>query len=268
MTLHTHHSMKERGKADHEKKLAHHASGGKVSHETKAAIKRAIGEHDSQLHGGKHTHLKLARGGHVEGEHAKPRLDRASGGRTSDKAMVHKAESFAKSVKKHEEAEEHEEARERRADGGRTGGKKSGGGKHGTHINVIVAPGGGRGAAPPMGGVPPVPAAGAPPVAPRPPMPMGAPPAAGMGPPGMPPGGMPPRPPMGPPVGAGVPGMMRAKGGRVDMDAGGGSGLGRLEKIKEYGDKKLGENKSGETASFENRSSGTGKEKMNRGGRA
>ena len=95
-----------------------------------------------------------------------------------------------------------------RARGGRAHGK----GKHGTHVNVIVAPqGGGAGAAPPpmpMRPVPPV-IAGPPPGAP--PMP---PPGAG-GPPGAPPMGA--RPPMMPPGG---PPMMppRAKGGRVHKD--------------------------------------------------
>jgi hypothetical protein len=93
-----------------------------------------------------------------------------------------------------------------RAAGGRTPKGK-------TTVNVIVAPQGGD--KPPMPMAMPT---GAPAMAPKPPMmPYGPPPGA------MPPPGM----------GAPPPGMMARKtGGRVNMDAGAGGGLGRLEKIK------------------------------------
>lgn len=49
----------------------------------KRLIRRAVGEHDTQLHGGKRTKLKLAGGGKVHGAASAPRLDRrARGGRT------------------------------------------------------------------------------------------------------------------------------------------------------------------------------------------
>jgi hypothetical protein len=122
------------------------------------------------------------------------------------------------------------------ADGGRTA--KKGGGSLGkkkgtTNIHVNVMPHGGSGQPPVM----PLPI----PVPPRPPM---APP--------MPPQGMPMgAPPMGgapemPPMGAGRPGMPpmgRKHGGKIPagmktmhvIDNAAGGGLGRLEKIKEYG---------------------------------
>ena len=107
----------------------------------------------------------------------------------------------------------------------RKGGGRAGKNK-GTNINIIISPGKGGGPGDmqaPMPNMPSMPSQGNPPMLPpgMPPMP----PQMG-GAPGMPP--MPPRPPQGgpPPF---------KKGGRVyrsykDMDAGSGSGLGRLEK--------------------------------------
>jgi hypothetical protein len=182
-------------------------------------------------------------------------VKRATGGATALKRGGHA---------KHEEVKAEGKASGGRLDKYARGGatKKHGKGHH-THINIVVAPKGGD-AAPPPGlgaGGPPMGGPGAPMV---PKAPMGPPPGAlGAGPPGMPPGM--------PPPGAGgpkPPGMMRRggkvysgisskaniehwakragentryeRGGKVHMDAGAGTGEGRLEKKKAYGAKAKG----------------------------
>ncbi|HEY1427832.1 MAG TPA: hypothetical protein VGF50_14260 [Caulobacteraceae bacterium] len=125
-----------------------------------------------------------------------------------------------------------------KADGGRAARAK--GGKAGTKINIIIAPGGANPQPPggPPGGLPPNLALKPPPAMPMP-MPGGAPP----------PGAAPPMPmPIPMPMGGGAPGGMpppgmppRARGGRApkvrgEPKAGGGSGLGRLQKTHAVSD--------------------------------
>lgn len=196
----------------HAKRMAAETVHDSDDDEDKQLIKKGIGQHDSQLHPGKHTKLHLRRGGAaIAGALAKPRLDRPH-----------------------------------RARGGAAKGKGKG---KGTHVNVIVAPQGGHpGVAPPAaGGMGPPPGA-----APRPPIaPAAPPPPMGMPPPGAGPsmGGMPPRPPL---MNPGMPmrnkgGRVRKHGGGeigeeesehfpakgVEHERyGAKSGMGRLEKQK------------------------------------
>lgn len=193
------HSLRSSGRKSHDSKVSAFAGGGGV----KATVRKGIKEHENQEHGGKHSRLKFESGGAVEGEEAKPRLDRAAGGRSGKKSSGHK--------------------------------------KGGNNVNVIVAGHGGApgaGGGPPMMPPPAMMGGPKPPMPMPPPGPPGGPPGAG-GPPMMPP----PKPPMaGPPIGAGVPGMRKsggrayARGGHV-IDDGARSGEGRLEKIEAYGKK-------------------------------
>lgn len=141
---------------------------------------------------------------------------------------------FNKLIKEHH-AKEHKV--EGHASGGRLdkyarGGKTKGGkGKHHTQVNIaVVSPHGGVGGSPSPSGASPaglgLPGGGPP----RPPMPPGPPPGA------MPPGGPPGMPPG---MGMKPPGMMK-RGGKVTGQKGGAdTGVGRLDKAKMYGMKKL-----------------------------
>lgn len=87
-TQHTKHGQNE--KARHLMRRTGYAVGGSAGHSDKAQdismIKTAMREHDTQMHGGKHTNIKLATGGIVGGSAPEARLDKfARGGKTGKK---------------------------------------------------------------------------------------------------------------------------------------------------------------------------------------
>ena len=120
------------------------------------------------------------------------------------------------------------EARTAKFGGGALGGKPKKGGKGKTNINIVINPGKpddqiNSGMPPMPPGLPPRPAGGIP-------VPMGLPPAGAAAP-------MPMPMPAPAPMGGGMPPIARKAGGKVyksykDLDAGAGSGLGRLEKTE------------------------------------
>lgn len=145
-------------------RTGHHLgkAGGHMGHSDyeadKRMIERAIGEHDAQMHPGKHTKLKLATGGVADGAMAPGRADRAPRGKGKD-AKNHIAIVIA---------------------------PQGGGGQQQARPVPVPVPV----PHPPMAG-PPMP----PPIPPRPPVP--AAPPAGLAGAMVPPGGMPmPPPPM------------------------------------------------------------------------
>ena len=67
------------GKVGKVLKSAGYARGGDAEQDKKM-IKKAIDEHDAQLHGGKKTHLKLKHGGMIEGKKTEKRADKYARG--------------------------------------------------------------------------------------------------------------------------------------------------------------------------------------------
>lgn len=188
---------------------------GKSGHSDLAADKRivskAIGQHDTQLHGGKRTKLALRHGGQVHGGKAAARLDkRARGGRTKPTVNI---------VIKGAEKAQQSDAMKKGIDIGAMLGAKAAASRQGP-------------AAPPMPGGP----AGGPPGAmggmggPRPPM--GPPP--GMRPPGMQRGGgiKPGKMSVPPAIKPSAAQARRASGGPIRTGAGGAQA--RLDKAKAY----------------------------------
>ena len=238
-------------------------AGGKVDEaQDKKLVKKAFRQHENAEHGGKHSELKLMKGGKAK---------KAGGGFSDDYSDLPRSvaarrrmedkierlnldevrgtpsdpEKMEKNLKNYQEGKVRANWKPDRKAGGRVA--KAGGGllnamnddapkskKSGkTNINIIINPHKMDNQAPAPGApMPPPPRPMPPPMPPMPPM--GAPP-------GMPPGGMPPgMPPVGGPP-PGMPPMPRKSGGKVghrsyssykDMDAGSGGGLGRLEKIE------------------------------------
>lgn len=191
---------------------AGYAAGGDV----KKVVTRAIREHETQEHGGKHSHLKLAKGGHIKGHKAKEhpgRQRRAAGGSINEEDDKLSRLGDRKTPESTRDLNE-------RARGGKMGGHgKPGIGK----VNIVIAHGGQPGGE--EGAMPPHPPMAPPPMTAPPHPPMMPPPGGGAMPPpgGMPSGGAPPMAPrpMMPPPGAGPGGppmMPHSAGGMIKHD--------------------------------------------------
>lgn len=168
MSEHASYRAKEQSRAEDYLRRAGYKVGGAVSDESqdKALVTKAVRQHETAEHGGKHAPLHLKGGGQVKGEKAGGRLDRYARG----------------------------------------GGVKKGPSK----INIVIATGKDQPPAP-MAMPHPVPV----PVPARPPM--------------MPPPAPQAGPSLSPAMGARPP-MKRGGAVKVNDEAGGGSGEGRLEK--------------------------------------
>lgn len=147
----TFNSMRARSRREAGERVASRAAGGPVASKTVNNIIKAVHEHEQHDHPGvPQTKIKLRDGGHVEGDSAPRRPDRA------------------------------QNSRAKRADGGSVSRGKRGAGNH---VNIIIASPGDKGG-PAMPPVPPMAARAAPPIM-QPPisgppgapqMPMGRPP--------------------------------------------------------------------------------------------
>ena len=187
-----------------------YATGGEVSDEAedKRLVRKAVRQHETAEHAGRHVALKLKRGGAVHGEHPRVRADKRA------------RQTFAEGtdIAMHKDAGP--KGLSHPAERGHARGGRAGGGRKGTTVNVMVAhPPSAPGGMLPIAGRPtamPPPAAVSPPRPVPAPMPAGGAPIGGAG-------GM----PMARPVGA-----MRRGGG---ITAGAKSGLGRLQKARMAG---------------------------------
>jgi hypothetical protein len=223
-----------------------HVGGYKKGGEAKAVVKKAIRQHDKNMHGGKHEELKLRKGGRtrkadggdVKYENWKDlRTNKGPAEGQGDRTSGPGGSQMPSSVTVIRGAKTTEEPttttiapRNPKKKGGRAERKSGGRAKGKTNIVISI-----NANKPDANAMPKMPMPTPPPM----PVPPVAPPGVGGPPPMMPPPGGPPPGLAGPPPGAGgppgMPPMPRKRGGRAyrsykDMDAGSMSGEGRLEK--------------------------------------
>lgn len=234
-----------------DKHVGGYKSGGDVEQDKKL-VKKALRQHDKNMHGGKSEEIKLKKGGLAK---------KAAGGEAEAPAPEPKYEDWKKLQTGKGPAEGQGDKTSppggtmmpKKAKGGRAERKRGGRAKGKTNIVISINAGKPDDQQAMMPKAPTLPPMPPPPVVP-PGMGAGPPPGMPMPPPGAPPGlGGPP----------GMPPMPRKRGGRAayksfkDMDAGALSGMGRLEKTEIEHGKRVGRLSGGRARSYKDMDAGS-----------